>query len=157
MEFLGVGPLEVLLILIVALLVVKPEDWGRTARILARWIKSITSSDVWRAINEGWRAASDFSVELQREVRLEEALKEVDQITRRRYWTEAGLSGAADASNPPGVGEPDPNVIRPPRSAPYAHAQPVQPAKVSAPAKKSPVKKSKPSAPAKPRRKKSNA
>lgn len=160
MEVLGIGPLELMVIGILALLVIKPENWGKTGRTIASGINKIKSSDAWRAMNESWRAASEFSSELRREANLEKSFQELDEFAapasvRRK-------PAAAHMPPAPKAGEPETNVIHPPRSAPYMAAQMIKSApkktKASAKAdsKKSAKNKPKP-APAKRKPKKSNA
>lgn len=59
MEFLGIGPLELLVILVVALLVLGPERLMEVARSLGK-----TASEVRQSIN---KARRDLTVTLQKE------------------------------------------------------------------------------------------
>ncbi len=158
MEVLGIGPLELMVIVIIAMLVVKPEDWGKTGRTIASGINKITSSDAWRAINESWRAASNLSTELRREANLEKSFQELDEIA-----APASVRRKPAAPPAPETGQPETNSILPPRSAPYVAAQMIKPApqKTAAPAKarstKPAKKKSKTVAPAKRKTKKAHA
>jgi len=149
MEVLGIGPLELMVIGVIALLVIKPEDWGKTGRTLAKWINQVTSSDAWRAMNESWRAASEFSTELRREMNLEKSLRELDEFGRPAYRRNPGPTDNLASPSTLEAGEAETNVIQPPRSAPFVTAPAIQPAQKKSAARvkrkpaKAPAKKSK--------------
>ena len=48
MEILGVGPLEVLLIVLLAVVLFGPTDIGRTARAAGRFLHRLYRSERWR-------------------------------------------------------------------------------------------------------------
>ncbi len=51
MEFLGIGLPELVIIFVILLLVMGPEDLQKTARTLGRWVHRARSSEVWRSLN----------------------------------------------------------------------------------------------------------
>lgn len=86
MDFLGIGPLELLLILIVALVVIGPRDMAKTARTLGRMLNRLYKSEGWRTFMQASRNLRTLPNRLAREAELDE-LKQVGSSLR-----EAGSS-----------------------------------------------------------------
>ncbi len=78
MNFLGVGPLELVFILLIAIIVVGPRDISKTARTLGRYINRVYRSDAWRTLTDASRTLRTLPNRLAREAALEE-LDEVSQ------------------------------------------------------------------------------
>ena len=88
MEVLGIGLPELVLILVIIFLVLGPKDMASTARRVARTIRSLTQSEFWRTTREAWRMAQDIPNELLRETGLEEAQKELQQMSNQlNQWS----------------------------------------------------------------------
>ena len=77
MQIFGVGPLELLMILILALVIMGPQDMVGTARRLGQWVYSVVRSPTWRAIMETSADLRELPTKLVREAGLDEAIKEV--------------------------------------------------------------------------------
>lgn len=91
MDILGIGPLELLFILLIALIVVGPKDLGRVGRTLGRTLNRIYRSDSWRVLNEASRTIRTLPNRLAREAALEEldaVKKDVDK-TREELESES--------------------------------------------------------------------
>ncbi|MGD0174454.1 MAG: hypothetical protein ABSC61_08490, partial [Anaerolineales bacterium] len=52
MEFLGIGPLELLLIIILALIVFSPKDIAGGGKAVGRWINRLYRSDTYRSMKQ---------------------------------------------------------------------------------------------------------
>jgi sec-independent protein translocase protein TatB len=52
MEFLGVGPTELLFIIIIALIVLGPKDLAKTGGTVGKWLNNLIQSDGWKAIRK---------------------------------------------------------------------------------------------------------
>jgi hypothetical protein len=50
MNILGIGPLEILLIMIVAFAFIGPKDMAKTGRTVGRFLRKIVISSEWRAL-----------------------------------------------------------------------------------------------------------
>lgn len=91
MEILGIGPLEALFILILALLVIGPGELGRTARSLGRFLNRLYRSEAWSAMSEASRNLRTLPNRLAREAALEELdearseLKQAGQGVRKEF------------------------------------------------------------------------
>jgi Sec-independent protein translocase protein TatA len=72
MEILGIGPLEFLFILIIALVVIGPRDLGKYARSVGRSLNRLFRSDTWRMLTETSRNLRSLPNRLAREAALEE-------------------------------------------------------------------------------------
>ena len=84
MEVLGIGPLEALFVLILALLVVGPRDLGKAARSFGRFLNRLYRSEAWAAVTQASRNLRTLPNRLAREA----ALEELDQA--RADLTQAG-------------------------------------------------------------------
>jgi sec-independent protein translocase protein TatB len=72
MDILGVGPLELIFVLIIAILIIGPRDLGKTAKTLGRFLNRVYKSDEWRALTEASRTLRTLPNRLAREAELEE-------------------------------------------------------------------------------------
>lgn len=77
MQIFGVGPLELLLILVLALVIMGPQDMVGTARKLGRWIYQLVRSPTWRAIMETTQEFRDLPQKIVRDAGLDEAVQEI--------------------------------------------------------------------------------
>jgi hypothetical protein len=82
MEFLGVGPLELLFILLIAIIVLGPADMVKTGRTLGRVLRKIVTSPTWKTILDTSRGLRYLPNKLIREAGLEEEAKDLNQIRR---------------------------------------------------------------------------
>lgn len=72
MELLGVGPLELLFVLILAILIIGPDDLGKTARSIGRFLNRMYKSDEWKAVTQASRSLRTLPNRLAREAELEQ-------------------------------------------------------------------------------------
>lgn len=77
----NIGPLEFILILLVAIIVLGPERMVIGARSLGRWIYKLVRSPTWRAIMSTSQEIRDLPNKIVRESGLEESLKEVQSVS----------------------------------------------------------------------------
>ncbi|MBI1854854.1 MAG: twin-arginine translocase TatA/TatE family subunit [Chloroflexi bacterium] len=52
MEILGVGPSELIFIIIIALIVLGPKDMQKAGRTLGKWLRKIMTSDGWKLFQQ---------------------------------------------------------------------------------------------------------
>ncbi len=91
MDILGIGPLELIFILLIALIVVGPKDLAKVGRTLGRTLNRIYRSDSWRVLNEASQTIRTLPNRLAREAALEEldeVKKDVDK-TREELESES--------------------------------------------------------------------
>ncbi len=72
MDILGVGPLELLLIIFIALVIIGPRDMEKYARKAGRSLNRLFKSDAWRTLTQASRNLRTLPNRLAREAALEE-------------------------------------------------------------------------------------
>ena len=82
MEFLGIGPSELVFILIIALIVLGPRDMQKAGRTIGKWMRRIVTSDGWRLFQQTSREIQTLPNRLMREAALDE-LREVQKDLRQ--------------------------------------------------------------------------
>jgi sec-independent protein translocase protein TatB len=92
MEVLGIGPLEALFVLILALLVVGPQDLGKAARSFGRFLNRLYRSEAWSAITQASRNLRTLPNRLAREA----ALEELDEARSELHQASQGVGRELD-------------------------------------------------------------
>ena len=72
MEILGIGPLELIFILLIALIVLGPTDMVKAGRTIGRFMRKIVTSPGWRTFQQASREIRYFPNKLMREAGLDE-------------------------------------------------------------------------------------
>lgn len=72
MELLGIGPMELLLIVVILLVVVGPRNLSKSAHDIGRFLNRMYRSDTWRMMTEASRTLRNLPNQLAREAALEE-------------------------------------------------------------------------------------
>lgn len=104
MNIFGIGPLEIALILVLALIIFGPKDLQKTGKMLGSALNKIVHSENWQLFNKTRRELNNLPQRLMRESGVEELQKTATQT----------FSGAkADLEKAARTLEPDPN-IQPP-------------------------------------------
>lgn len=80
MDFLGVGPMELIFILIIALIVLGPKDMVKAGRTLGVFLRRIMKSPTWQAVQQTSRDLRYLPNRLVREAGLEEEAEELKKI-----------------------------------------------------------------------------
>lgn len=78
MEVLGIGPSELLFIVILALIILGPKDMQKAGRTLGRWLRQVVTSDGWKFFQQTSREIQTLPNRLMREAALEE-LKDMER------------------------------------------------------------------------------
>jgi len=118
MEILGIGPLELLFILLIALIILGPKDLEKTARTIGKGLNQLVRSDTWKTVMDASRQLRTLPNKLMREANLEELQKDT---SKELTETTKEINKSLDAWTQPGpvINTPDippelPNVIAPP-------------------------------------------
>ncbi|MFH1906037.1 MAG: twin-arginine translocase TatA/TatE family subunit [Chloroflexota bacterium] len=110
MEFLGVGPLELLFIVFIALIILGPKDMEKTAKTIGKGLNQLVRSDTWKTVTEASRKLRTLPTELMREANLEELKgtasqelsKTIEEIQKPfEAWTTQPTPIADPPENPP--------------------------------------------------------
>ncbi len=82
MEFLGIGPLELLAILVIALVILGPKDMAKTGRTIGRFLRKIITSPEWNTVQKASREIKYLPNRLMREASLEDLSKDLDDVNK---------------------------------------------------------------------------
>jgi Sec-independent protein translocase protein TatA len=116
MDFLGVGPLELIFIFILVLIIFGPNDIVRAGKSLGRFLRKVVTSDGWKAFQQTRKGMGDIPTMLMREAGLEEEdlrklsgmddFEDATKVIQNQIspWTTPPSSGSNYAGNP--TGEP---------------------------------------------------
>lgn len=72
MNIFGVGPLEIVLILIVGILVLGPEGMVQAGRKMGKFMRQVVTSQWWRGLQDGVSEVQNLPYRLMREAELDE-------------------------------------------------------------------------------------
>ena len=72
MDILGVGPLELLFILLIALIVLGPKDMVKSGKTIGLFLRKIVTSSSWQSIQQTSRELRNLPTKLIREAGLED-------------------------------------------------------------------------------------
>ena len=101
MEILGIGPSELLFIVIIALIVLGPKDMQKAGKTIGRWLNSFVRSDGWKAFQQTSKEIRNLPTKLMREANLE--MSEAEKEMRK----------ALDMANKPPASSSTPSLPRP--------------------------------------------
>lgn len=83
MDILGVGPLELIFILIIALVVLGPSDMVKAGRTIGKFLRMVVTSSTWRAVSRTSDELRTLPNKLIRDAGLEEDFKEIQDATKK--------------------------------------------------------------------------
>lgn len=75
MEILGIGPSELIFVVIIALIILGPKDMQKAGRTIGKWLRGIVTSDGWKIFQQTSRELKTLPNRLMRE-----ANEEVNKI-----------------------------------------------------------------------------
>lgn len=104
MEFLGVGPLELLFIILIALIVLGPKDMVKAGYTIGRLLRKTILSPTWLNIQKRVR---NLPYEMMREAGLDESDLRPDLMAREYLNTDLLKSTPFQATAPPNPVNPD--------------------------------------------------
>ncbi len=76
MEILGIGPLEFLLILVLAIIILGPKDMQRISKNIGQGLNKLVKSDTWKTVRQASEKMKTLPNDLMREAELEELRKD---------------------------------------------------------------------------------
>ncbi len=86
MDFLGLGPLELLTILLLALILLGPKDMIKTGRTIGRALRKLVLSPTWRTVQQTSKEIRQLPQKLIREAELEELEQELELNSTLDEW-----------------------------------------------------------------------
>ena len=80
MDILGIGPLEVLFILLIALIIFGPKDIVKAGQMTGRFLRKMIKSPGWQTVQKTSRELRNLPTKLVREAGLEEVQQDINTI-----------------------------------------------------------------------------
>jgi Sec-independent protein translocase protein TatA len=97
MEIFGIGPLELLLIVFLALVILGPREMIEMSKKTAGWLRKLRQSDVWKTTRE----VMDIPNKVMKETGLEDELRELNTVSKKALspatWQADSLAAARDS------------------------------------------------------------
>ena len=81
MDLLGIGPLELFFVLLIAFLVLGPKNIAKTGKSLGKLLHSINRSESWKAVKTIGEEIKTMPTKLMREAAIEDFLEENPGLT----------------------------------------------------------------------------
>jgi len=106
MDIFGIGPTEIVFILLLALILLGPKDMEKTGRTIGRFLRDITHSEGWRAFRDTSREIRNLPNRLMREANIEDLQKDVGKIGKE-IEDSTTVQGFGTWANP-SAGKPKP-------------------------------------------------
>jgi Sec-independent protein translocase protein TatA len=80
MDFLGIGPLELIFILLLLFILINPKDIQKTGQSIGRTLRKIVTSDQYRVVNQTSKELRNLPNKLIREAGIEETTKDIPNL-----------------------------------------------------------------------------
>ena len=117
MEVLGIGPSELIFIIIIAIIVLGPKDIQKAGKTIGRWLNQLIQSDGWKAFQQTSNEIRNIPRTLMREANMEmqETQKEIRKAIDVAPSRPAGTPLSQPSTPPP---QETNNIIQPPSANP---------------------------------------
>jgi Sec-independent protein translocase protein TatA len=106
MEILGVGPSELIFIVIIALIILGPKDMQKAGKTIGKWLRDIVTSDGWKIFQQTSHELRTLPNKLMRE-----ANEELNQLNKE--VNNASSPTVSKYAPPPGAQPSAPKVVFP--------------------------------------------
>jgi len=121
MEILGIGPSELVFIVIIALIILGPKDMQKAGKTIGKWLRDIVTSDAWKMFQQTSRELRTLPTRLMRE-----ANEEINQIGNELNKTTNMAIKQPNSLDSPSRSQPMPttppeNKIAPPTAEPKSN------------------------------------
>jgi sec-independent protein translocase protein TatB len=151
MDILGIGPIELAFIFLIALILLGPKEMQKAGRSIGRWLRDFVSSDTWRAFRDTSREIRNLPNRLMREANIEELdqvskemneIKESVDLRKERFgtWGDPSTRKPQPPRSKQVPAEPSEPSIAPPSPAPAEPSEPSITPPAPAPEEKEPDK-----------------
>jgi sec-independent protein translocase protein TatB len=108
MEILGIGPSELLFVVVIALIILGPKEMQKAGRTIGKWLRQMVTSDGWKFFHQTSREIQTLPNRLMREAALDE-LKEMEKDLRQPLVVGSRPAGSAGPQVTTPSEQPDPN------------------------------------------------
>ncbi|MGE5123773.1 MAG: hypothetical protein ACM3H7_04595 [Acidobacteriaceae bacterium] len=121
MEILGIGPLELLFILLIALIVLGPGDIVKAGHSLGRFMRRVITSPEWRTVQKASRELRYLPNRLMREANMEDLSKDMADINKIGSTLSSEVKKVefdlSSWTTPPDQADEDPGQFQPEQTA----------------------------------------
>ena len=102
MEFLGVGPSELIFIILIAIIILGPKDMQKAGRMIGRFLNQLMRSDGWKIFQQTSNELRNLPRNLMREANMEllEAEKDLRRVIDPRTTSSADQSSSSGGMSP---------------------------------------------------------
>jgi len=108
MEILGIGPLELLFIILLVIIILGPKDMEKTGRSIGQGLNKLVRSDTWKTFRQASDKVRTLPNELMREAGMEEIKKTLhSEIIQPAQSTGEPIDPRASGSRIAGSADPD--------------------------------------------------
>lgn len=122
MEILGIGPSELIFVVILAIIILGPKDMQKTGKTIGRWLNTIVRSDGWKAFQQTSKELRNMPTKLMRDANLE--MLETERELRKVMDVKPSIHPTPSQSQNPSIEsktslplpQQEENTIRPPSS-----------------------------------------
>ena len=111
MDIFGIGPTELVFIILIALILLGPKDMEKAGRTIGRFLRDLTRSDSWHAFRDTSRELRNLPNRLMREANIEDIQKTTDKIGKE-IEEKDGIKGFGTWTDP-SAGRPKPPQSKP--------------------------------------------
>lgn len=101
MEIFNIGPLELLLIIVLALIIFGPEDLVKFSRAAGRWVYKASKSEFWKSVVGTTKEIQDLPKQIMKEAQIEETLKEFNAMNSSKTPAGSGEASILPPGNHP--------------------------------------------------------
>lgn len=123
MEILGIGPSELIFIIIIALIVLGPKDMQKAGKTIGRWLNGLIRSDGWKAFQQTSKEIRSLPTKLMREANMEIAetereMRKAMDVSSKLPPSSLGQSPSTKSNEDPTQTQESENTIQPPSTQP---------------------------------------
>ena len=114
MEILGIGPMELFFIVILAIIILGPKDMAKAGKTVGKFLRDVVQSDYYKAFTASSREIRNLPTRLMREANLEDEVRELDKTLRSATGDPATYSIRPPAVPADQVASPPPPTLAEP-------------------------------------------
>jgi sec-independent protein translocase protein TatB len=103
MELFGIGPLELIFIILIAIIILGPKEIEKTAKAAGRGMYRLVRSDMWKTLTQTSRQIRTLPNDLMRQAGIEELQKDLNKDLKDLNKDLSGKPGPVQAQTPPQV------------------------------------------------------
>lgn len=92
MDFLGIGPLELIFVLLIALIIFGPNDMVKAGKTAGKQLRKIVKSPTWHTLQQASKEMRGLPTKLIREAGIDELEQEINTIRDTTKVEVDGLS-----------------------------------------------------------------